>query len=131
MEIAVCLLEVNLAAIGNLGQSATPLGRATVKAIEHRLGLTIVPRTQAYLQPAPYWLYLLECEDGAYYAGIALDVEQRFFRHVFGLGAKFTRARPPQRVLAAREYASKGDALRAEFQLKSLPRAQKLAFFEP
>jgi len=81
-------------------------------------------------QPAPYWLYLLECEDGSYYAGIALDVEQRFFRHVFGLGAKFTRTRPPLRVLAAREYACKGDALRAELQLKALPRSEKLAFFE-
>ena len=79
----------------------------------------------------PYWLYLLECKDGVYYAGIALDVEQRFFRHVFGVGAKFTRARPPVRVLAAREYPSKGDALRAEFELKALPRAEKLAFFEP
>jgi putative endonuclease len=65
-----------------------------------------------------------------YYAGIALDVEQRFFQHVFGRGAKFTRARPPVRVLAAREYANRGDALRAEFRLKALPRAGKLAFFE-
>jgi putative endonuclease len=81
-------------------------------------------------QAARYWLYLLECEGGSYYAGIALDVEQRFFRHVVGLGAKFTRARPPLRVLAAREYANKGDALRAELQLKALPRAQKLDFFE-
>jgi putative endonuclease len=89
-----------------------------------------VPQPPPSLQPAPYWLYLLECEDGSYYAGIALDVEQRFFRHVFGLGAKFTRARPPRRVLAARAYANKGDALRAELQLKALPRAQKLAFFE-
>jgi putative endonuclease len=77
----------------------------------------------------PYWLYLLECADGSYYAGIAVDVEQRFFKHLFGLGAKFTRARPPLRVLAAREYASKGDALRAELQLKALPRGRKLAFF--
>src|SRR6478736_4353932 len=80
--------------------------------------------------PKPYWLYLLECEGGVYYAGIAIDVEQRFFQHVFGIGAKFTRARPPLRVLAAREYASKGDALRAELALKALPRARKLAFFE-
>lgn len=64
-----------------------------------------------------------------YYAGIALDVERRFFQHVFGLGAKFTRARPPLRVLAAREYPSKGEALRAELQLKALPRADKLSFF--
>ena len=77
----------------------------------------------------PWWLYLLECEGGVYYAGIALDVELRFFQHVFGLGAKFTRARPPLRVLAAQAYLSKGDALRAEFALKALPRAQKLAYF--
>lgn len=80
--------------------------------------------------PTPYWLYLLECEGGVYYAGVAIDVEQRFFQHVFGRGARFTRARPPLRVLAAREYASKGDALRAELALKALPRAGKLAFFQ-
>jgi len=34
------------------------------------------------------------------------------------------------RVLAAREYPNKGDALRAELQLKALPRARKLVFFE-
>jgi putative endonuclease len=82
------------------------------------------------MDAVPYWLYLLECEGGVYYAGIALDVEQRFIQHVFGLGAKFTRARPPLRVLAAREYPSKGDALRAELRLKALPRAGKLAFFQ-
>lgn len=80
--------------------------------------------------PTPYWLYLLECEGGVYYAGIALDVERRFLQHACGIGARFTRARPPVRVLAAREYASKGDALRAELQLKALPRARKLDFFE-
>jgi putative endonuclease len=79
---------------------------------------------------APYWLYLLECQGGVYYAGIALDVEHRFFQHVFGTGARFTRAWPPVRVLAARQYPNQGDALRAELQLKALPRARKLAFFE-
>jgi putative endonuclease len=78
---------------------------------------------------APYWLYLLECENGTYYAGIAVDVEKRYFQHVFGLGAKFTRAWPPVRVLAARQYKDKSAALRAELQLKALPRAEKLGFF--
>ena len=78
---------------------------------------------------APYWLYLLECEGGRYYAGIALDVEQRFYQHVLGVGAKFTRAFQPLRVLALRPYASKSAALRAELQLKKLPRGRKLAFF--
>lgn len=77
----------------------------------------------------PYWLYLLECEGGRFYAGIAIDVEQRFYRHVFGVGARFTRAFPPRRVLAAREYDSRSAALRAEVALKKLPRADKLRFF--
>jgi putative endonuclease len=89
-----------------------------------------MPRPLPDPRPTPYWLYLLECEGGVYYTGIALDVEQRFFRHVFGLGAKFTRARPPLRVLAARVYPDKGAALRAEIRVKALPRARKLAFFE-
>jgi putative endonuclease len=79
----------------------------------------------------PYWLYLLECEGGVYYTGIALDVERRFLQHLFGVGAKFTRARPPVRVLAAREYPDKSEALRAELRLKALPRSEKLAFFPP
>ena len=79
----------------------------------------------------PYWLYLLECEGGVYYAGIALDVEQRFYRHLFGVGAKFTRARPPVRVVAAQAYPNKSEALRAELRLKALPRSAKLAFFAP
>ena len=79
--------------------------------------------------PVPYWLYLLECEGGVYYAGIARDVERRFFQHLFGTGAKFTRARPPVRVLVAREYPSRSEALRAELQLKALVRSRKLAFF--
>ena len=77
----------------------------------------------------PYWLYLLECEGGKYYAGIAIDVEERFIRHVFGLGARFTRANQPLRVAAARQYANLSLALSAEYALKQLPRAQKLNFF--
>lgn len=82
-------------------------------------------------EPATYWLYLLECEGGRLYAGIARDVERRFCQHVFGLGAKFTRSFPPLRVLAAREFPCRGDALRAELALKALPRGAKLAYFEP
>lgn len=87
------------------------------------------PVTRLKPAVAPYWLYLLECEGGSYYAGIALDVEQRFFLHVFGRGARYTRAHPPLRVLAASRYASKGEALRAEYRLKQLSRSDKLAFF--
>jgi putative endonuclease len=78
----------------------------------------------------PYWLYLLECDGGTYYAGVAIDVEERFTRHVLGRGARYTRANQPLRVVAAREYPDKGSALSAEHALKQLPRASKMAFFE-
>jgi putative endonuclease len=81
-------------------------------------------------QPAQtYQLYLLECSDGTLYTGIAIDVVERFIKHLLGLGAAYTRSHPPLRVLACRCYPSKGDALRAEYALKQLPRTHKLVFF--
>jgi putative endonuclease len=56
-------------------------------------------------------------------------VERRFYQHLFGTGAKFTRARPPLRVLAARPYPDRSQALRAELRLKALARECKLGFF--
>lgn len=77
----------------------------------------------------PYWLYLLECVGGSFYAGIALDVEDRFMMHLAGKGAAYTRANPPTTILAARRYACKGDALKAEYAVKQLRKDRKLAFF--
>jgi len=90
------------------------------------------PSRKAEQVPAqPYHLYVLECADGTLYTGVALDVVERFIKHLLGLGAAYTRSHPPLRVLACRCYPSKGDALRAEYALKQLPRTRKLAFFNP
>ena len=80
--------------------------------------------------PATCWvLYLLECENGAYYAGITTNLERRFAEHVFGIGARYTRANPPRRVLAAKEFPDRASASRAEAALKKLPRAAKVDYF--
>ncbi|HDS1510980.1 GIY-YIG nuclease family protein [Stenotrophomonas maltophilia] len=79
---------------------------------------------------APWFLYLLECRDGSYYAGISTDVEARFAAHQAGKGARYTRARPPLRVLAVREYPDRAAASRAEWQLKQQPRERKLAWLQ-
>ncbi|MDY6945610.1 MAG: GIY-YIG nuclease family protein [Pseudomonadota bacterium] len=75
-----------------------------------------------------WWLYLLACRDGRTYVGIATDVEARFAAHSSGKGAKFTRSNPPLRVLGARAYASKSDALKAEAALKKFARARRIAW---
>lgn len=73
-----------------------------------------------------WWLYLLACADGRTYAGIALDVAARFRLHVAGKAAKFTRANRPVRVLGARPFNSRAQALQAEHALKQLTRPAKL-----
>lgn len=76
----------------------------------------------------PWTLYLLECRNGHFYAGITNDLAKRFQAHLRGRGAKYTRANPPLRILASRDFASKPQALRAEHAIKKLPRARKLPF---
>ena len=77
-----------------------------------------------------WFLYLLECSGGSYYAGITTDVQARFQAHAAGKGARYTRAHPPLRVLGFREYADRAAASRAEWQLKRQPRGRKLAWLE-
>ena len=73
-----------------------------------------------------WWLYVLECESGLLYTGIAKDVDTRFEAHRNGDGAMFTRLNRPVRVLGKALLATRSEALRAEFALKKLSRAAKL-----
>lgn len=77
-----------------------------------------------------WYLYLLECEGGSYYAGITVDLEARFRAHQSGLGAKYTRANPPLRILASKTYPDRSAASVAEAQLKKIRREKKLGFFD-
>lgn len=77
----------------------------------------------------PWFLYLLECANGSYYAGITTDVAARFLAHQQGKGARYTRANPPIRILAQAEYADRSAASKAEWALKKLPREAKPGFF--
>ena len=77
----------------------------------------------------PWFLYLLECRNGAYYAGIINNLESRFAAHLSGKGARYTRANPPVRILASKGYPDRSSASSAEAQLKKRKREQKLSFF--
>ena len=75
-----------------------------------------------------WYLYLIECNNGAYYAGITNDVDARYATHADGHGAKYTKANPPRRLLGSKAYPDRSSAARAEWQIKQLPREEKLAF---
>ena len=77
-----------------------------------------------------WFLYLLECNNGAYYAGITNNLQARFDAHLAGKGARYTRANPPVKVIAAKPYSDRSSASVAEAILKKLPRHKKLVFFE-
>jgi putative endonuclease len=60
------------------------------------------------------------------YTGIAKDVEARFDAHLKGSGAIFTRLNPPVRILGKVPMRTRSEALRAEYALKQVSRAEKL-----
>ena len=76
----------------------------------------------------PWFLYLLECEDGSIYTGIAVDVEKRLAQHRSGKGARYTRSHPPKKILATRKYRDRSAASKAEYQVKQLSPAAKREF---
>jgi putative endonuclease len=76
-----------------------------------------------------WFLYLLECNNGAYYAGITNDLDARFATHASGKGARYTRANPPIKIIASKLYPDRSSASVAEAQLKALPRNKKLQYF--
>lgn len=86
------------------------------------------PAAAVSAPPKPWVLYLLECAGDRLYAGITNDLPARFRAHVEGRGARFTRAFPPVRIVAASELPSRSEALKAEYALKRRPRALKLRF---
>lgn len=71
-------------------------------------------------------VYILECNDGSLYTGIARDLEARLSAHNNGSGAKYTRGRGPVKLLYQESAADRSTALRREALLKRLSRADKL-----
>ena len=75
-------------------------------------------------------VYLIECRNGAWYAGITNDLPARYAAHVAGKGARYTRANPPVRLLGSRAFADRSAASKAEWVVKRLPKARKLAWLQ-
>ena len=74
--------------------------------------------------------YMLRCADGSLYTGWTTDLERRLRTHNAGKGAKYTRSRLPVELVYREEFETRGEAMRREWQLKQLSRAEKLALLE-
>jgi putative endonuclease len=76
-------------------------------------------------------LYIVLCSDDTYYTGIAVDVSKRMIEHSSGSrGAKYLRGRGPIRLVYSEIVGDRATALRIEYRIKQLSRAQKEALVD-
>lgn len=74
---------------------------------------------------AEHLFYVLECNDGSYYAGYTNDLERRLRVHNEGKGAKYTRAKLPVHCIYTEAFETKSEAMQAEYRFKQLRRDAK------
>ena len=72
-----------------------------------------------------WYVYILRCGDGTLYTGITTDVPRRLQMHRSGRGAKYTRGRQPLELVYTEACDDHSQALKREWQIKQLPRAEK------
>ena len=78
------------------------------------------------------FLYMLECEDGSIYTGIAADMARRLKEHKERgkKCAKYTRSHPMKRLLALWETDTYAHAAKGEYAVKRLSRREQLRLTE-
>ena len=76
-------------------------------------------------EPKRAFVYMVRCTGGQLYTGWTSDPAARLRAHQRGRGAKYTRARGAGGFAYLELCADKRAALRREYALKQLPKAQK------
>ena len=78
------------------------------------------------------YVYIIECEDGSLYTGIAKDVIQRLRQHYHHLSgcAKYTLSHQMKDIRTVWRTEDKVTACRLEYWIKRLTKKQKLNLIE-
>ena len=76
-----------------------------------------------------YFVYIIECRDKTLYTGITTDLERRLSEHKNGTGSHYTRSRGVTKIVYSEKRATRSLASKREAEIKSWPRAKKLALF--
>lgn len=74
-----------------------------------------------------WFLYLIRTADNRLYTGITTDVARRFTQHQAGKGAKALRGKGELTLVFSAPVGDRSQALRAEYRIKQLTKAQKEA----
>jgi putative endonuclease len=71
------------------------------------------------------YCYIVECADGTYYTGWAIDPLKRVAMHNKGRGARYTRTRGPVRLVYVEELPDRKSAMKREIAIKKMGREAK------
>lgn len=72
------------------------------------------------------YTYIVRCKDNTLYCGWTNDLEKRMASHNAGTGAKYTRSRHPVQLVYYETFETKEEAMRREYAIKRLTRAEKM-----
>jgi predicted GIY-YIG superfamily endonuclease len=73
-----------------------------------------------------WFVYILECGDATLYTGVTNDLPRRLAAHRRGRASRYTRSRPPVRLVYQETRPDRSTALKREATLKGLVRVEKL-----
>lgn len=76
-----------------------------------------------------WFVYILECQDGSFYTGVTTDIDKRMKVHAEGKGSKYVHHKKFKKLLRMKEYYNRSDAQKAECQIKTLDKWDKLNWF--
>ena len=77
------------------------------------------------------YTYMVECADGTLYTGWTNCLQKRLEAHNSGKnGAKYTKTKRPVALVYYEGFFTKEEAMRREYEIKQLTRAQKLKMME-
>lgn len=77
------------------------------------------------MSTGPFYLYIIECEDGMYYTGTTNDIERRWKEHIEGAGANYTRKHRPKKLVLVKEYQSMYEAREKELKVRKWSQEKK------
>lgn len=72
------------------------------------------------------YCYIVECVDGTYYTGWAVNPEKRVATHNNGRGARYTRTRRPVKLVYIEELPDRKSAMKREIAIKKMKRERKM-----
>lgn len=76
------------------------------------------------------YCYIVECADGTYYTGWAVDPQRRLATHNKGRGARYTRMRLPVKLVYLEEQPDRKSAMKREIEIKKMKRGAKTRLIE-